>query len=235
VSILLPENGAALPARRADVPSGPTAIQRNAGSLPVLAAFQAFLENERQRNRRRMRRLMLLYGALSAMLVLAGWAAGWGLMKRFRTSLEEVHGEVTTFKAEARRARQETLSALSSFGQEAQRISRGLVLGTQEVMAVRSRLEEQRTAGEREMSELRRTLKSLESENLSLASRLDQIQSHWPAISNEVARVRQALAGVRAPVETPSVRPVRGGEPLALSILPPGTDRAVEWRIPIPE
>jgi cell division protein FtsB len=205
----------------------PDTLRRNAGALPVLAAFQDFLEVERRRTRNRIAAVALLFLAL--LLAMGAVAGYFGLtyyrradrqVTAMRSGVESVRTATEQLRAESRRE----LERLDRRAAELEAaITRDLGTRQDSTTALNTRVADM--GGD--VSRLQAMLAELEA---TQAEREALIRDQWTTLSNRLDAAL-ALAARPAPPPPPATDPDRC---VVLAILPDGGGTAVDWRIPLP-
>ena len=228
--------GAPLPSRW-----DPATLARHAGSLPVLAAFQEFLEMERERTRKRFLAVTVL-SALALLLVIGvGGAAAMFFYSRTKHDVRNLRSDVVALRAEASNSVATARQALAAFEQQTRRLGEDLLNGQAALGAVRQKVDAEKTARTADLDQMKRSMEGLARENASLKRGLEEMLATWPAVSNaiEVALLRIATPPPRedrvpqpprAVVQRPAAQ-----DSFVMSIVPRNGGAAVDWRFPIPE
>jgi len=241
--------GAPMPVNRAELTEllKPDTLRRNAESLPVLAAFQEFLDVERRRARGRMLVLAALF--LIVLLVAGGAAALVGYSYYLKTS-----DQAATMQASLERLRSRVdddqggaLGALSSLQVRAkimeQTFDSQMATFEVEQNGLSSLLDGMNT----NLAGLHGTIARLQNENARLHNQVEISAVDWQAVTNRVEEILAFLAQASpvTPKTVTAARPPspapespRGATPprdsMVLAILPVGGKRAVDWRVPLP-
>jgi hypothetical protein len=228
----------------------PETLRRNADSLPVLAAFQEFLDVERRRTRGRMLALTFLF--LVVLLAVGGVAGLIGL-----TYFRSAHEQTETVQAGLDELRSQigtgyggTFGALSNL---ASRTSAIETIFDEEMAALaieQNGLSVQLSGMNTNLAGLYGTISTLRIENAQLSHRMERRAAEWQMMTSQVDRVVALLARAPsparpvvaiAPTSTESLSPAVALSPapparenLVLAIIPKNEARAVEWRIPLP-
>lgn len=217
-------------------------IERNSESLPVLEAFQSFLEAERKKTRRRIMAVSVFFLILILVASSAAVVAGMLLANRVKKDVSGMRDEVGVVRSEARKYQQDVEKALATFTAEADKLREEV---KKQSASENSELTSQVSAYNEELEKLKTTLQTVENENSVLRGDLTKLQTGFPAFSNDVHRVIQDLlhggrllpAVVVGPVA--AARPVTkaSGTPqdLIIAVTPANSASAVAWCIPIPE
>ncbi len=213
-------------------------IQRAPGSLPVLEAFQGFLENERKIARRRM--LML---TVFAVIVLLGAGLVGGIWTHLQIQRAEVEYLRVTRRTDALAAAMEDaqaremaeLTALEEkFGDESRRI----VGQHAALLEGQAGLTRQVDARASEMKAIREQMNQLALENNSLKARVEALSyvgGTIPAGGESPPSVKvpptSLLPSVAAPASDP-VQVVEHADVLLLTIMPEGRTDGIRWQLP---
>ncbi len=255
------EHDAALAPRRAygDLPADfdrtqltellkPETLRRNADSLPVLAAFQEFLEIERRRTRGRMLTLTLLFllvlfagGGIAGFLGLSYYRQTKQQTQAVKTELADLRNQVTTGTFGL--APFSNLLTRASHLQSA--VDEGMSILASEQDGLAMRVEGLNT----NVANLHSTIARLQDENDQITRQMEARVSQWQSITGEVDRL-MALLAQASPALSPGTPASRIPAPssweapapvatesrnlsLVLAIIPEGSTRAVDWRIPL--
>jgi len=231
-------------------------IQRAPGSLPVLEAFQAFLENEQRKARRRM----LSVTAFAVLLLCAVAGAGFLLVRdqlrqaaaKFQEVGKRTEDIAATVESLKHEQDVELLALENRFRDESSQI----------IAQYSSLLQEQQTLATKNSSSLEtldERLQRLEKENGSLQERLAALTDDQPAIStpaspdvevvpptvtaptiaiapaaeSKVAEATVAVAetAVTAPTN-PAVNIVKHPLVYLMTIVPEGHTSGIRWMLP---
>jgi hypothetical protein len=223
-------------------------IQRAPGSLPVLEAFEEFLDNERKQSKRRIVALCTFFVLL--LLVTAGAGAGvvYWQMQRMASDYDTV--KTQTAEIDAKRvaedeATRRLLATLESrLGDDSQRI----IQRHEELLSAHTTTAKQVTRDGESLSAMMAVLQKLAGENLVLKDGLERIVKEQAASSQ--ARSTQAQSGmpedtrtsasrdhtanaIEPPVVAASTRSAATApSTLSLTIVPPGELHGIRWRLP---
>lgn len=230
-----------LPARKTD--NSIVGQDRDGESLPVLEAFQKFLDVERRKTRRRIMAVSIVALILIAVAGGAAVVAGLLLAGRVKQDVTGMQEQVAAVRAEARSSRTEVENALVTFAARTEslraEIASAQTSGAAEVTA---------KIGEYngELEKLTATLQAIEEENRILKGDVVNMKTELPALSNDIRRAVQELLKGRqlaAPISSKPVAAVAkpvGDAPmviqdLVVAVTPADSERTVPWCIPIPE
>jgi hypothetical protein len=227
----------------------PETLRRNADSLPVLAAFQEFLDIERRRTRARMIALTFLF--LVILLAVGGVAGLLGLSYYRKT-----HAQTQAVQAGLQALRSEVDASYSAFGAISNIASRASVLEQAfdremtVLTAGQDGLSVQLAGMNTNLAGLHSRIARLQNENAQLSHRMEQSAAEWQMMTGQVDRIMALLAQVQQqpapPAETVDQAPEEASpevtlspappprESLVLAIIPKGEVHAVDWRVPLP-
>ena len=213
----------AMPPNQESVDGGLLSLARQYGgspatrrpSLPVLEAFQEFIEMERRRARRRL--LITATFFLILFFVLGGTVITAGILfyNSVAADMRDVRDELTVTDAQARDSEQRTQSTLERYASDALAWRGELANKTQRFLRNYSGLSDQIAKTGEDVRGLREALDELREENTAMRLQLAQQRgnpSRGQALSEE------------------SVPPVF----LSVFIQPEGIDQPIPWRLPIP-
>jgi uncharacterized protein (DUF3084 family) len=222
-----------------DIPSS-GGIVRSPDSLPVLEAFQRFLDVERRKTRKRL----LAVAAFSFLLILiaagAAVVAGMLFAGQVKKDVKGIQDEIHTVKDDTQKYRDDVQKAFSEFTAEAEKFRDEVA---REQASSNSELTAQINNYNDELTKLKETFQDLEMENNSLKGELARLSSGFPLLSNDVYRVVQDVLRIRQRAET--IGPVAAAaraekkklpaQDLIIAVTPASTDKTVAWCLPIPE
>lgn len=215
-----------------------TSLARPTESLPVLEAFQTFLDAERDRMRQSVRRLTLLFTTI--LLIVGGLSMALGLVFYTRIKNDAAISQKTLEQLQNRLATISTdTSTLNRLTDDAATL-RGTLDRHQSSLTKAATLV---TSHDSELGTMKQTIATQEAEILTLRRALFGMQSKWGELDNAVAKALQTAEAAREAVSAPvreapltaPASPVDKHTTLALHITPRGKTRAVAWRLPIPE
>lgn len=230
----------------------PETLRRNADALPVLAAFQEFLDVERRRTRGRMLALTLLFVLV---LVIGGGIAGILGITTYRKTNQQtqaVQADLDALRAQMG-INQQTFGTISNLASHASRLESTWDRKLNDLASDQDGLNLQLAGLNTNLAGLHSTIAQLQNKNAQLHSRIERSASDWQALTGRVDRMMARLN--RAPAQPPAAPPIhRTSEPVAesdrtprqppptparhnslvLAIIPQDEPRAVDWRLPLP-
>jgi hypothetical protein len=222
-------------------------LQRAPDSLPVLEAFQGFLEAERRKARARL--VTLFVTALLMLLVVASGAVALIL----RTS-GDLQGRVdkyvatsVTLASDVAEAREKSSHAILGFENKLANVQQELEVGLAEAIRLSEANDvplELPAAYHEAMAELKAELRQMRETNTDLAGALQSATNEWELAATAASLAYTPVRPVHAaltdlPDALPlddtgnrNVPPPSGTRSMTLFISPPGDASSVKWRLP---
>ncbi|MDP6630747.1 MAG: hypothetical protein QGH42_06805 [Kiritimatiellia bacterium] len=228
----------------------PETLRRNADSLPVLAAFQEFLDVERRRTRARMLALTFLF--LVVLLTVGGVAGLVGLtyFRRTHEQTQAMQAGLNDLRSQVGAGYGGTVTTLSNLASRASVIETAFDREIAALAIERDGLLVQLSGMNTNLAGLYGTIATLRVENAQFNNRMERRAAEWQMMTSQVDRVMALLTQAPAPAPpVVAVTPPSPGSPspavalspapparetLILAIIPKNEARAVEWRIPLP-
>ncbi|MBN2301480.1 MAG: hypothetical protein JXN60_03080 [Lentisphaerae bacterium] len=212
-------------------------IQIGKGSLPVLEAFQEFLDNERKRMRNRLLCLagffLLLFIAMSAISLLVGKA----LVDKARSDFSDFQADVKEIEQKTIGLNVETKKLISQLEKESQELRVNVDVS-------RTDLNNQLEKYNSQIELLDKMINDLKNENETLRKELETTESQIPEISENVRVAMEKIESIRAksvqqpkriePEKNTTTATTTVKPSMMLSIVPMGHENAVSWRLPLP-
>ena len=194
---------------------------QQAGSLPVLQAFQEFLDHERDRTRKRLLLVSLSYLGALVLIVAVCMTAGVVVVKRLQTDFDNVQKEVEKLKGAALKSRADTDTLSLRLSDETTKLRTDLSADD-----IKTKLLAQFASQEAKLTTMNSALEQLRKENSKLKDSFVGIESQLQAAATSQTQ------SAPNPATPPTL-----AEPHVLSVLvaPPGQNRLSELRIPIAE
>ncbi|MBT3294184.1 MAG: hypothetical protein HN919_07810 [Verrucomicrobia bacterium] len=239
-----------IPVNRAELTEllKPDMLRRHAESLPVLAAFQEFLDVERRRARGRMLVLTSLF--LIVLLAAGGAAALVGYSYYLKTSNQAATMQASLERLSSRVEEDQggALGALSSLQARAKIMEQTFDSQMATFEVEQNGLSSLLSGMNTNLAGLHGTIARLQNANAQLHNQVERNAADWQAVTN---RVEEILALLAPPVRLPTPEPVATARPpspvpespgaaapprdsMVLAILPVGGKRAVDWRVSLP-
>jgi hypothetical protein len=193
-------------------------------NLPVLAAFQEFLELERRRTRNNIIALSLFFSFILFACILSAYFIGNALIRQMKTDLYGLESDV-------RSTRTDTMATLDKIKQQSDSLNDKI---TSQNAKITVELNKGLSGQMTEISSVKKTTTELQQEN--------------EALKKELEKIRHAIAAMTAPGSpdvNPEVRKVLGVGMTSLSdtyaqariltydVNPPGGAKKVAWLLPI--
>jgi hypothetical protein len=222
-------------------------IQRAPGSLPVLEAFQEFLDKERQKAKKRLMAVTALFAVMIILAVAAGVAIVALQAKRTAadySSLIAKTGKIETQIKKAGATSQLLIDDLESRLSSNSENQQQLFAAHSNVVSIVDRESNQ-------IAEMQKIIEKLESENSDLKTNLGNIIEDWQSVTQRIEKiyfvqenlVRQKEEEKGKPYACPktirraAVRPVTPTPPpksssIMMTITPKGDSQGIRWRLP---
>jgi len=216
-------------------PSGE--IRRGEEALPVLEAFQAFLDVERQRTRRRMVVMTLFFVAVLIGVAVISLVIGMTLLGDVQDDFRKVKDEIAANRREALLARENAFSAISAFRDQSTQLHADLERDRQALTAVQESVTDRSAQYAGKIDELAEIVGTLVLENSDLRDDVGQLKAGFPGRPDDLSGAIREIAGLHSRIYDPdAIGPLKARPTsLVLSIQPPSAPEAVAWRLPIPE
>lgn len=195
-------------------------IQRAPGSLPVLEAFQEFLDNERKKARRRM---MTLTGIFVAVLLIAGGGVGSAItwqMKRMAVDYDTVSAQAADLQAKLATVGEQTRSSLETLETRLGKDSQTTRARHDELLAAHTDMAGRVEAEGTRMAEMQTILDRLASENSALKDDLERVMKDWPSVTRQVKELT-ALRPSRPVTSRPATRKATEKKAPVVAVPPP--------------
>jgi hypothetical protein len=220
----------------------------SADSLPVLQAFQDFLESERKQARRQIRAVTSFFLLLFLIITGAGAFFGYVYFGKMNNQIALMNNEILFLNGELNQTKStmsiETKKLLSGLADRTDalstRIVDGDVLIKQATAKISSSFSNSMTASFVELEQIRDSLAALQKDNRSLRQDLATINITPPATSPSMEMASSSSSypsetSTSLPAERKVPKPPTSSElsPLEIGILAPGSSNAMKWRIPI--
>lgn len=231
---------APMPVNRAELTEllKPDTLRRNAESLPVLAAFQEFLDVERRRARGRILVLASLF--LIVLLIAGGAAALVGYSYYLKTSDQAAAMQASLERLRSR-VDDDQGGALASLQDRAKIMEQTFDSQMATFEVEQNGLSSLLAGMNANLAGLHGTIARLQNENAQLHNQVEMNAVDWQAVTNRVEEILALLAQappLAPPVTPPAPESPRAATPprdsMVLAILPVGGGHAVDWRVPLP-
>ncbi len=246
----------ALDKRPAHVAASTESLDAPPKSLPVLAAFQEFIEDERKRSQNRMFIVSGFFFVVLVSVIGTGLTIGTFVFRHMREEVTDVRRDFSELQKNSMESKASIDTSLARFQGQADGLRYHMEKQDRELAEARTNLARREENHEKKLAELRRVIESLETENTALKTGLTELEANLPSITQQVdtalAQLETELAAIRSlprtatttqvVVQVASVAPAaaprttRGfAESVVVPITPRGNNRVVDWRLPIPE
>jgi flagellar basal body-associated protein FliL len=221
-------------------------IQRAPGSLPVLEAFQEFLDNERKKAKRRLIAISLFFTLILLLAGGAGVAVVTIQMNRMSVGYDTVAAQADSLKSSLESTRELTHTSLTTLESRIDADSIRLSERHDELLTAHKGVETQIGTEIARVTEMETLLERLATENTALKTDLDRVMKDWPAMTRQVQEISSlqmgkqpprkpvlAAAELLTPVKRSNGTPPVDPDTLALTIVPPGETAGIRWRLPL--
>jgi hypothetical protein len=212
-------------------------IQKTSESLPVLEAFQEFLDNERERNQKRLMVFSLSYLFAFLILILSGLFAGMIAVKKLKGDFLNIRNEVARLQTMSIKSRTDTDTLAQRLTVEASRLREEFESGKFMSDDDKTKFLQQISGNDTKLTKMDELVKSLQKENAFLKDNMAAMNARLITITNEVATSLVQIDNLRMRTEKNSAQAAASSERLSIvmSITPRGQKSDTEWRMPIPE
>jgi hypothetical protein len=210
-----------------DRPEGP-------GTLPVLEAFQEFLQEERRLTSRRLRLLTVGFFVILLILAAAGIVAGALVSSHMRQRVESVRREVFATMGETDRLNRNMRQTLSQVTDTADDLRTNLDREKRELLSLKSSLAKTVVGYTGEVGRLRDILDAVKLENSALREQFAALnRSATPPAVGAAETAGTTGPRTAALAEVEALRGIGGFVPL--EITPRGDETPRIFRLPLPE
>jgi cell division protein FtsB len=222
-------------------------IQRAPGSLPVLEAFQEFLDNERRKTKKRMVVLMTTFVFILLAVVGSGSALVYWQMRRVDADFSAVSAETDSLA-----------TALTEQAETGRQAREALAAHQAQLAAAQSNAVAQLAGNGGRVTTLEGALERISAENAELKADLERAMRDWPVVAAKVEALidqktgrdnelilppqpqatQEAVAPPERALAMPAATAGKASDPstVMLTIVPPGESHGIRWRLPaIPE
>jgi regulator of replication initiation timing len=193
-------------------------------NLPVLAAFQEFLELERRRTRNNIIALSLFFTFVLFASILSAYFIGSALVNQMKTDLKGLEKNVTSDL-------EDTVATLDKVKLESARINDKVISQNEKIsVELNKGLSSQMT----EISAIKTTASELQKENEELKKEMDKIKHALVSLTQVQpegvnTEVRKVLGtGMTKLSDTYSTARI-----ISYSVTPSGSTRKINWRLPV--
>ena len=212
-----------------------TGIEKPLGNLPVLSAFQDFLENERDRMRKQLIVMSVSYLFILIIVVAVSLSGGIIMLKSLRKDFQNMETEVNKLQALSMKAKTDAETLSERLSKETIKIRTEMGSSSEETSG---KLKARVITYDDKLARMEKQVQLLTSENLLLKENLTSLQAGWLGFTNqmfssvgkiEIGRIQQQKGSNLTDNTQERI------STMVMSMKPVGIDRSMEWRIPIPE
>lgn len=202
----------------------PTKIQLSKEDLPVLAAFQEFLELERRRTRNNVIALSLFFTFVLFASILSAYFVGSSLIRQMKIDFNGLQTDIRTTQSD-------TSSTLAKIKKDSEKLN-NRIESQGEKMAVD--LNKGLSGQMAEISSVKKTTGELQEENEKLRKELEDIRQALVAMTSKTSpqvntEVRKALGtGISKYSDTYAKTRI-----ISYNVTPAGSARKVNWMVPV--
>ncbi|OGV57662.1 MAG: hypothetical protein A2283_02980 [Lentisphaerae bacterium RIFOXYA12_FULL_48_11] len=211
-----------------------TGLDKTLDNLPVLSAFQDFLENEREIMRKRILIMSISYLFLLLLIVGVSITGGMFMLKNLRKDFQNIQAEVKKLQSISMKAKTDSETLSERLAQETVKIRTEMGSSSEESA---DKFKTRVTVYDEKLSKMEQQVQSLMSENAMLKENLTSLQVGWFNFTNKMIFSSERTENARTQLQKISAQPriLTGISTMTVSMKPEGLDRSIEWRIPIPE
>jgi hypothetical protein len=215
----------------------------NTESMPVLEAFQQFLDAERRRSRNRMILLSAAFAGVLIIVIAAGVVAALSYVRPVQAGLATLQRDIGGSERRATRAARKVDEAMEQLSQRDRRLREDIGRDKQSLTEAQVTIKQQTESLQTDMDRSKDILRQLQQDNLRLRSELKAATVPAPSLAAAPtvpapSSPQEAVAAERPVPVAPgrfTAGPQRGSRSFELSIAPVGADEGVAWRISVPE
>jgi hypothetical protein len=218
-------------------PMGSPALRRGKPSLPVLEAFQEFLEAERRRAHRRMLAMAAFGLILFILLGAGGFFAGTVLFRQVAGDVRDVRTDLASVRGASRKIEAQTQLKLKEFSSRTGELQATLDAERRALVSVREELGSRLGQTDEDIDGMHTVIDTLRDENRRLRRELARVQDILPMLTADLETVRRVVKDGPVALRKEESEEPAGPIPtmVSMSITPSGAERPVAWRLPIPE
>jgi len=202
----------------------PYGLEGTPESLPVLRAFQQFLEGERRHTRNRMLFLTMFFAAVLIAVVAGGVFIATVFMGQIRGDVDGLHSDISDIRGRTEKTEGATAALLSGLEEEAAKLREGIRKDREGLSGISDTLDARLAGYSSALQGLEGIMETLRLENATLKGEMGEMRRMW-----REAPPSPAPPGIATTMSGPILP-----ETLTMSITPRGTERTYQWRIPLP-
>lgn len=216
-------------ARRRD-----TDVAGTGESLPVLEAFQEFLETERRLTRTRMLALTAVFAGILVTVVAVGLVVGMSYYGRMREDYVRVQNDLHALTLEALRDKTTTFATLTQVSDQTRQLRESMEQDRRVLTATQTDATSQLDRYTQELTALRRSLAQATTPPPAPAPTVTPATDPaLQAVRADLERTRAEIAQLRAGVR-PERDPMTPRAVLTIGLTPEDADYELTWRMPLP-
>lgn len=223
-------------------------VQASGEDLPVLEAFQRFLDAEREQARRRMFIMAASFSAVLIVLVAAGIYYSLSMIRPVRQDFRTLNSNVHIAEKNRERSENRLSSVIDRLHQDGKTIKERLANDKQALAETRADIRIKTQTLEYQLTDTKKTLTELRQQNRQLREQIAEVKNDVPALALEMKTVLEKIKDSNTPQALPEPevksaiaepktplmhRPSTGA--ISMTILPAGSHEPIPWRLPIPE
>lgn len=241
--------GTPLPPPMPDAAGGPepatsALVARHAGeielpgdSMPVLEAFQDFLEAERRRSRNRMIVLSSVFALVLIGVVFGGGAVFLSMLNPVHTEVQDLQADVGVFTRQTERANRRVDDVAARINRQERLVRDELAREKQAMAEARTAVRGDTEALKAELAHLQEVVKALREDAALKTGGVGPRRAAPEAQADGGTGDQNATSAADPGTDEPSGLPPRaeGNRVLSLSVQPPTGPFAVTFRLPLPE
>ena len=217
----------------------------DAESMPVLEAFQQFLDTERRRSRNRMLILSAVFSVVLLIVIAGGVAAALSYMRPVQAGLAELQQGINGSERRASRAARRVDQAVEQLTLRERHLREEMGRDKQSIAEAQTSIRQQTDTLQAEMARTRDILRQLQQDNLRLREELRASPTGRGPVAVGPGPTLGSLPPAAPAAATQPAVPTRAERTAAtlaraprafeLRITPVGQDEAVPWRVSVPE
>jgi len=204
-------------------------------SLPVLSAFQEFLDNERERTRRRILAVSISYLLALLLIVAISLTGGTVVIRKLRNDFTSVQDEVKRLQALSLKIRTDADTLSQRLSSETMQLRTDMDISSD---STKSNVLARVSLHGNKLDKIDVLVQALQKENTLLRNDLLALQTRMASITNNPVAAPAKTENHAPPLQVTKPAPLIKADPvpvMVMSILPKGLSKPAEWRIPIPE
>lgn len=205
-------------------------LPETADALPVLKAFQEFLDIERKRSRRNITILTTCFAIIIILVITSGVLGGLLFMKPLKDEYTAMRETLESYKADNVESREYIQSSLMQINNDIQK-------ERSEFTSTKDNIAHLTQTYDKTVTDLKTIIDTLNKENTNLKEDMLAMRNTIPSLSRDLNRALEEIAELRADFHP---APEQQGEYTAnsyvtITVKPEGMQRNVNLRLPIAE